>query len=98
MVVELSHTPSAHQPRAWWSPHQRVLSSSILMASSARQPDASHVYIWARSQASVVALAGKESACNAENTRDMGSIPGSGRRKRQPTPGSWPRKSMDREA
>ena len=97
MVVELSHTPSAHQPRAWWL-HQRVLSSSILMASSARQPDASHVYIWARSQASVVALAGKESACNAENTRGMGSISGSGRRKWQPTPGSLPGKSMDRGA
>ena len=63
------------------------------MASSARQPDASHVYIWVRSQASVVALAGKESACNAENTRGMDSIPGSGRRKWQPTPGSLRGKS-----
>jgi len=46
--------------------------------------------------------AGKESACNAEDTKDTDLIPELGRflwrRKWQPTPVFWPGKSMDRGA
>ena len=46
--------------------------------------------------------AGKESACSAEDTKDMDLIPELGRfpcrRKWQPTPVFWPGKSMDRGA
>ena len=43
----------------------------------------------------LVRLSGKESACQAGNASDTGSIPGSAswRRKQQPTPGFLPRKS-----
>ena len=45
---------------------------------------------------------GEESACNAENTGDLGSISVSGRSSRggkwQPTPAFLPEKSMERRA